>query len=156
MFVNTKTACVTCPRLFVRGSCRIPIGAKNARKMCDIASIKNTRSRGASVVCAVLSSPTESAASETSVAGSEVEGCASAGASWDANIASIGASFGNVAPSLAAGLVDFFAGMSGDDMSRIGNVSTMICNGLITDDECGEHAAHSSPVRDTRDLRDAI
>jgi hypothetical protein len=43
IFVKTKTACVTCPLLFLSGSWRAPIGAKKALKMCDIESIKNTR-----------------------------------------------------------------------------------------------------------------
>jgi hypothetical protein len=47
MFVKMKTACVTCPLEFVRGSIRPPIGAKKARKTCDIASIRKTRSVGA-------------------------------------------------------------------------------------------------------------
>src|SRR5215217_167976 len=46
MLVKTKTACVTCPRLFVSGSLRPPIGAKNARKMCENESIRKTRSVG--------------------------------------------------------------------------------------------------------------
>ena len=46
MLVKTKTACVTCPRLFVSGSARPPIGAKNARKMCENESIRKTRSVG--------------------------------------------------------------------------------------------------------------
>src|SRR5215208_2665353 len=46
MLVKTKTACVTCPRLFVRGSLRPPIGAKNARKMCENESMRKTRSVG--------------------------------------------------------------------------------------------------------------
>src|SRR5215216_3047454 len=46
MLVKTKTACVTCPRLFVRGSARPPIGAKNARKMCENESMRKTRSLG--------------------------------------------------------------------------------------------------------------
>jgi hypothetical protein len=44
--VKTKTACVTCPRLFVKGSVRAPIGAKNARKMCENESMRKTRSVG--------------------------------------------------------------------------------------------------------------
>src|SRR5215210_1232518 len=46
MLVKTKTACVTCPRLFVRGSLLPPIGAKNARKMCENESMRKTRSVG--------------------------------------------------------------------------------------------------------------
>src|SRR5215218_8652164 len=46
MLVKTKTACVTCPRLFVSGSLRPPIGAKNARKICENESIRKTRSVG--------------------------------------------------------------------------------------------------------------
>src|ERR1044071_3870735 len=46
MLVKTKTACVTCPRLCVSGSLRPPIGAKNARKMCENESIRKTRSVG--------------------------------------------------------------------------------------------------------------
>jgi hypothetical protein len=46
MFVKTKTACVTCPLLFVRGSVRAPIGAKNARKMCEKESMRKTLSVG--------------------------------------------------------------------------------------------------------------
>src|SRR5687767_15515273 len=46
MLVKTKTACVTCPRLFVSGSARPPIGAKNARKMCENESMRKTRSVG--------------------------------------------------------------------------------------------------------------
>ena len=46
MFVKTKTACVTCPRLFVSGSVRAPIGAKKARKMCENESMRKTRSVG--------------------------------------------------------------------------------------------------------------
>src|SRR3569832_479113 len=46
MLVKTKTAWVTCPRLFVWGSARPPIGAKNARKMCENESIRKTRSVG--------------------------------------------------------------------------------------------------------------
>jgi hypothetical protein len=41
-----KTACVTCPLEFDSGAARFAIGAKNARKMCDIESIKKTRSSG--------------------------------------------------------------------------------------------------------------
>jgi hypothetical protein len=37
---------VTCPRLFVRGSVRAPIGAKKARKMCENESMRKTRSVG--------------------------------------------------------------------------------------------------------------
>ena len=47
MLVKMKTACVTCPFVFVKGSTRPPIGAKNARKMCDIESIRYSRSVGA-------------------------------------------------------------------------------------------------------------
>ena len=46
MLVKTKTACVTCPPLVLKGSARPPIGAKNARKMCEKESIRKTRSVG--------------------------------------------------------------------------------------------------------------
>ena len=46
MFVKMKTACVTCPLEVASGAARFAIGAKNARKMCDIESIKKTRSTG--------------------------------------------------------------------------------------------------------------
>src|SRR6185295_823096 len=46
MLVKMKTAWVTWPLEVARGAARFAIGAKNARKMCDIESIKKTRSIG--------------------------------------------------------------------------------------------------------------
>src|SRR5882762_4382106 len=46
MLVKIYTAWVTCPFELASGAARFAIGAKNARKMCDMESIRKTRSTG--------------------------------------------------------------------------------------------------------------
>jgi hypothetical protein len=54
MFVKIKTAWVTCPLEFERGATRFIIGAKKARKICDMESMRKTRSTGLSPAAVFL------------------------------------------------------------------------------------------------------